>query len=471
MKKTLLKNKITIAVLLVLVVILSITTVGLTYAWFTDRETSESQVIKFGKINIDVTSNVYRSSTTEVVETLMPGDELDIKYTLANTQDSEAAWVLTYVALNSPSLSETELQQFSSINGWYEGSSKATENSCLSLAKGNTGTDYTIELTISPDIENEMAEKYMILEVFTFAIQQANLTEAEAYSLLLAEYNNYIEELSADTFTLRGTVITGLKDGVDLSTMTTLTIPEGVTAIQDGYIEDTVLSEGVGHLDLVFLGSADITEFSQVYSFINMTITKVELSSTFKILGNAAFTGFVALSEIDLSGVESIGDLALAMTAITGANISKNVTSIRYAAFFQCSALTTVTFESGSKLTNIGDYAFGDCTSLESLTIPSSVTSIGECAFIRCSALSTISFVSGSKLESIGGVAFWQCKSLQSITIPASVTSIGECAFGWCESLIVNFMGTEDQWNSLVEGNDIFHALDPKPTVNFNYAG
>ncbi len=60
-----------------------------------------------------------------------------------------------------------------------------------------------------------------------------------------------------------------------------------------------------------------------------------------------------------------------------------------------------------NSVTYIGDYAFGGCKSLQSITIPNSVTSIGDCAFSLC-------------------------KSLQSITIPNSVTSIGDGAFCGC---------------------------------------
>lgn len=60
-------------------------------------------------------------------------------------------------------------------------------------------------------------------------------------------------------------------------------------------------------------------------------------------------------------------------------------------------------------ITNIGNYAFDNCRSLASITIPDGVTSIGTLAFFFT--------------------------SLTSITIPDSVTSIGVRAFSDCENL------------------------------------
>ena len=63
--------------------------------------------------------------------------------------------------------------------------------------------------------------------------------------------------------------------------------------------------------------------------------------------------------------------------------------------------------EIGGSVTSIGSYAFSDCYSLSSITIPVSVTSIRDSAF-------------------------GNCYSLSSITIPGSVTSIGDSAFYNC---------------------------------------
>ena len=83
-------------------------------------------------------------------------------------------------------------------------------------------------------------------------------------------------------------------------------------------------------------------------------------------------------------------------------------------------------------VTNIGNHAFFECTSMVSITIPSSITTIGE-SFVYCISLTSITIPDGVK--SIGGGAFYYCYSLTSITISNSVTSIGYGAFYFCLGL------------------------------------
>ena len=68
-------------------------------------------------------------------------------------------------------------------------------------------------------------------------------------------------------------------------------------------------------------------------------------------------------------------------------------------------------------------------TTLTSVSIPNTIVEIGESAFAYCTALSTVRFASGSKLTTIGEYAFSGCSSITSLTIPDSVQSIGDEAF------------------------------------------
>ena len=83
-----------------------------------------------------------------------------------------------------------------------------------------------------------------------------------------------------------------------------------------------------------------------------------------------------------------------------------------------------------NSVTSIGDGAFYNCKSLQSITIPNSVTKIGNRAFSGCGSLQSITIP--NSVTKIGDRAFSACFSLKSVTIPNSVTKIGDGAFSLC---------------------------------------
>ena len=83
--------------------------------------------------------------------------------------------------------------------------------------------------------------------------------------------------------------------------------------------------------------------------------------------------------------------------------------------------------------TSINDYAFSSCDSLTNITMPDDVISIGDYAFSSCDSITNITIP--DSVTSIGDGALYNCDSLTSIVIPDSVTSIGEEAFRECRAL------------------------------------
>ena len=118
------------------------------------------------------------------------------------------------------------------------------------------------------------------------------------------------------------------------------------------------------------------------------------------------------------------------------------VTNIGGYAFSNCSGLTSITIP--NSVTSIGNGAFVDCSGLTSVTIPNSVTSIGDNAFYRCSGLTSVTI--GNSVTSMGDYAFGFCSGLTSITIPNSVTSIGDNAFWNCNGLTAVYISDVAAW-------------------------
>ena len=137
--------------------------------------------------------------------------------------------------------------------------------------------------------------------------------------------------------------------------------------------------------------------------------------------------------------------------------IEGTLTSIGGWAFGDCTRLQSVSLPS---VTSIGDYAFYYCKGLQSIILPS-VTSIGDGAFTNCTGLQSVSLPSVTNIR-VG--SFFNCKSLQSISLP-SVTSIGINAFGDCIGL---------QSISLPSvtsiGNDAFSGCSSLQSISFNWS-
>ena len=157
----------------------------------------------------------------------------------------------------------------------------------------------------------------------------------------------------------------------------------------------------------------------------------IKIDNIYYLLDNTNKTATVTYAgETYIEGSEYTGSINIPST-VSYNNQVYSVTSIRDYAFFNCSSLTSITIPEG--VTSIGNYTFENCSSLTSITIPEGVTSIRIYTFENCSSLTSITIPSG--VTSIGERAFQGCSSLTSITIPESVTSIEQHAFQDCSAL------------------------------------
>lgn len=111
----------------------------------------------------------------------------------------------------------------------------------------------------------------------------------------------------------------------------------------------------------------------------------------------------------------------------------KSVVAIGEEAFYG-SYLTSISIP--STVTEIGVYAFYECTSITSIVIPSGVKEIGECTFMGCTKLNSVTLP--NTLTTIGEKAFRQCTTSSNpmkLTLPKSITYIDNTAFEYCSYL------------------------------------
>lgn len=211
-------------------------------------------------------------------------------------------------------------------------------------------------------------------------------------------------------FIFSSTKITGIKD----KTVTSITIPDYITSIGDE----------------AFI---DCTELKTVY--MGKGVTKI---------GNSAFYNCTKLTAVYITDIDK-------WAALDFYTYDSNPLYYAGNLYLNGALVRNVVISDGVKVIN--DYAFENCQTLTSISLPNSVTRIGDDAF------------SG-------------CISLTSITLGAKLDAIGDNACDWCTNLrYVRFRGTSAQWASVTKGTnwDQYYTSTGYKKINYtlvyNYTG
>lgn len=102
----------------------------------------------------------------------------------------------------------------------------------------------------------------------------------------------------------------------------------------------------------------------------------------------------------------------------TVTNLSPHLDSIPSGTFARCGGLVNINLP--TFVTSVGSSAFLECRSLKVVDIPRAITEIGEKAFCGCESLREVNVPPSSLLEKIGKYTFLECGALKEIAIPAS---------------------------------------------------
>jgi hypothetical protein len=133
----------------------------------------------------------------------------------------------------------------------------------------------------------------------------------------------------------------------------------------------------------------------------------------------------------EFSGLESI-------------HVPASVEILREKCFSGLDHLSSLTFEPGSKLREIENFAFANCRSLKSISLPASLAVIAVQSLTRCSIERIVIdeanphyFVSGDFLVAFDGMRLIRCFGhSESVIVGGNIESLGSLCFSECKSLV-----------------------------------
>lgn len=250
--------------------------------------------------------------------------------------------------------------------------------------------------------------------------------------------------------------------------LTSINIPDSVTKIGFGAfsgcgsLTSVTIPAKVSDIDSFTFGNCKsmeeikVSENNEKYVGINNCLIEKRTKKLVWGCKNSVIPNDGSVIKIDYAAFKDCSGL----TSIT---IPASIREIASNAFVGCSGLEKIEVESGNKIykninnclikkdgktlvlgcknsvipadsiIEIADQAFDGCSDLKSIAIPEGVTKIGNLAFSDCVNLTNISLP--DSLNNLGYGAFQNCGSLKNIRLPENLREINNYAFYGCGSL------------------------------------
>ncbi len=311
-----------------------------------------------------------------------------------------------------------------------------------------------LEIPTASFLTNGMKFKYLLF----FSLLVASLQAASVADLTFSINNDFTEFRVSDCqlaasgsleipSTYQGLPVTSIGSGAfqDCTSLTSINIPDSVisigvlafyncTSLTNITLPDSILSIGRQAFLLSSLSYIDIDGLTYLFSD----------SYAFLIDGSSA-SGDLSLPNVDSRAVRIIGYAAFSQcTGLTSVIIPDSVISIEGFAFQGCTSLTSATI--GNSVTNIGTGVFSGCTSLTDVSLNSASANLILAGPEFYNYVTSINISEGT--VQIADDAFYNCYKVTNIIIPDSVTSIGNEAFRFCSGLTsITFEGPPPAFN------------------------
>ncbi len=193
--------------------------------------------------------------------------------------------------------------------------------------------------------------------------------------------------------------------------------------------------------------------------FATSGIATLVLPSTVESCQTMCVVGCQGVTRI--TGVETYRSnlMFYGQTGIYSARAKSNGDGILQFTYTACKNIEAIDF---GDITDIQQFNFSGNNLRNELIIPGTVKKIGQGVFEGIN-ITSVKFEDG--VQTIENFAFEQCYSLTSVTIPTSVTSIG-LSFNGCNALkTIYYNGTQAQWNKITKSEYGVWSVDNSPSI------
>ena len=286
------------------------------------------------------------------------------------------------------------------INVYYNGTKEEWETLCSSIGVSN---DYLIDAKVyyfsqtQPeegffwhfDTDGKTPVSWGVESNYSVGLKYSLNTDEKGYTVVGIGYCEDTDLVIPATYRELPVTAIGSNAFESVRSFKSVSIPASVTTIGEKAFAHC------GVTSVTFATNSQLTTVDMYAFFSSSSLQSIALPDGVTTIGVAAFNGCNNITSISIpDSITTIEDRALdfnssAFTVYNNAKYLGNSTN-PYLVLVKASdtSLTTCDIHTGAKIILI--FAFDNCTSLKSVTIPNSVTTICNAAFYYCNSLSTV---------------------------------------------------------------------------------
>lgn len=292
------------------------------------------------------------------------------------------------------------------------------------------GESYTLVVNVSPSNATDKSITWSSTNSSVAAISGGKVTAksegtttitAEAYNGKTATCTVTVNEPASEVIEVTSVSLNKTSLTLEIGESETLTATVLPSNATDKSVTWTSFAQSIatvanGKVTAIGSGTATITATTSngKTATCTVTVTNPYADFSFTLSGNGyALTGY--------SGMDT-------EVVVPAKYMGKAVTVINSRAFYDCSFITKITLP--DTLKEIGDQAFGYCTSLQTIEIPA-CTRILDGVFLGCTSLQEVTFPEG--VIALGDNLFTNCNALQKVTVLSG--NVAQNTFAGCTNL------------------------------------